>query len=77
MILTSNRKALTYYNFPELCQMIPFRHQPTFLATPGEQSHSRQQFKFHTEVVLSLARDLAHKAVSYLSTTHFDIIIRT
>jgi len=29
------------------------------------------------EVVLSLVRDLAHKAVPYLSTMHFDIIIRT
>jgi hypothetical protein len=57
--------------------MIPFRHQPIFLATPGEQSHSSQQFKFHMEVVLSLYRDLAHKAVPYLSTMHFDVIILT
>jgi hypothetical protein len=57
--------------------MIPFRHQPIFLATPGEQSHPRQPLKFHMEVVLSLARDLAHKAVPYLSTMHFDVIIRT
>jgi hypothetical protein len=57
--------------------MIPFRHQPTFLATPVEQSYPRQQFKFHMEVVSSLTRGLAHKAVPYLSTMHFDIIIRT
>lgn len=76
-ILTSNRKVLTENNFPELCQMIPFHHQPTFLATPGEQSHPTQPFKFHMEVVLSLARHFAHKAVPYLSTMHFDVIIRT
>ena len=57
--------------------MIPLPHHPKFLATPGEQSHPRQQFKFHVEVVLSLDRDLAHKAVRYLSTMRFDIIIRT
>jgi hypothetical protein len=57
--------------------MVPLLHQPTVLTTPVEQSHLKQQFKFHTEVVLSLVRDLAHKAVPYLSTMHFDIIIRT
>ena len=57
--------------------MVPFRHQLTILATPGEHSHPRQEIKFHMEVVLSLALDLAHKAVPYLSTMHFDIIIRT
>jgi hypothetical protein len=57
--------------------MVPFLHQPTILTTPGEQSHIRQQFEFHMEVVLSLARDLAHKAVPYLWTMHFDIVIRT
>jgi hypothetical protein len=46
------------------------------LVAPGEQSYTKHMLKLNMDVELGLVRDLAHKAVQYLPTLHFDIAIR-